>query len=82
MFDDDIDGQEGAGEGATSNVSPRPSLASDRRDYMSMAAVPRLSRPSVDLQVPTAPTTAAAARIFLLGCGELGLTGGGGVCAL
>ncbi|XP_056219610.1 protein scribble homolog isoform X1 [Seriola aureovittata] len=53
VFDDDIDGQEGAGKGLTSKVSPRPSLASDRREYMSLAAVPRLSRPSVELQSPS-----------------------------
>ncbi|XP_071340929.1 protein scribble homolog isoform X10 [Trachinotus anak] len=53
VFDDDIDGQEGVGKGLTSKVSPRPSLASDRREYMSLAAVPRLSRPSVDLQSPS-----------------------------
>lgn len=58
---DDTDGQEGAGKGLTDKVSPRPSLASDRREYMNLAAVPRLSRPSVDLQVPTASTTARAA---------------------
>uniref|UniRef100_A0A8D3B1D2 Protein scribble homolog n=1 Tax=Scophthalmus maximus TaxID=52904 RepID=A0A8D3B1D2_SCOMX len=46
VFDDDIDGQEGAGKGLTSKVSPR-------REYMSLAAVPRLSRPPVDLQSPS-----------------------------
>uniref|UniRef100_A0A665U2V7 Protein scribble homolog n=1 Tax=Echeneis naucrates TaxID=173247 RepID=A0A665U2V7_ECHNA len=50
---DDIDGQEGVGKGLSGNVSPRPSLASDRREYISLAAVPRLSRPSVDLQSPS-----------------------------
>uniref|UniRef100_A0A4W6DWU5 Protein scribble homolog n=1 Tax=Lates calcarifer TaxID=8187 RepID=A0A4W6DWU5_LATCA len=50
---DDTDGQEGAGKGLTDKVSPRPSLASDRREYMNLAAVPRLSRPSVDLQSPS-----------------------------
>ncbi|XP_067342296.1 protein scribble homolog isoform X17 [Channa argus] len=53
VFEDDIDGQERAGKGLTSKVSPRASLASDRREYMSLAAVPRLSRPSVDLQSPS-----------------------------
>uniref|UniRef100_A0A8C4FDL5 Protein scribble homolog n=1 Tax=Dicentrarchus labrax TaxID=13489 RepID=A0A8C4FDL5_DICLA len=46
VFDDDIDGQEGAGKGLTSKVSPR-------REYMSLAAVPRLSRPSMELQSPS-----------------------------
>ncbi|XP_035512912.1 protein scribble homolog [Morone saxatilis] len=46
VFDDDIDGQEGAGKGLTSKVSPR-------REYMSLAAVPRLSRPSLELQSPS-----------------------------
>lgn len=56
VFDDDIDGQEGAG--LTSKVSPR-------REYMSLAAVPRLSRPSMDLQVPTASATSTAALFFV-----------------
>lgn len=60
VFDDDIEGQEGAGMGVTSTVSPQPPLSPDRREYMSLAAVPRLSRPSLDLQVPTASTTAQA----------------------
>lgn len=59
VFDDDTGGQEGAGEGLTSEVSPRPSLSSDRREYLSLAAVPRHSRPSLDLQVPTATARAA-----------------------
>ncbi|XP_078137272.1 protein scribble homolog isoform X5 [Sander vitreus] len=49
VFDDDIDGQEGAGKGLT----PRPSLSPDRREYMRLAGVPRLSRPSWDLQSPS-----------------------------
>ncbi|KAM4533456.1 protein scribble homolog isoform 15-T15 [Odontesthes bonariensis] len=53
VFDDGVDGQEGAGKGLTSRVSPRPSLSSDRREYLSLAAVPRLSRPSQDLQSPS-----------------------------
>ncbi|XP_067433615.1 protein scribble homolog isoform X13 [Thunnus thynnus] len=53
VFDDDIEGQEGAGMGETSKVSPRPSLSPDRREYMSLAAVPRLSRASLDLQSPS-----------------------------
>ncbi|KAI3355387.1 hypothetical protein L3Q82_018226 [Scortum barcoo] len=44
VFDDDIDGQEGAG--VTSKLSPR-------REYMSLAAVPRFSRPSMELQSPS-----------------------------
>ncbi|XP_061569601.1 protein scribble homolog [Cololabis saira] len=43
VFDDDIDGQEGAGV----------SLSSDRQEYMSLAAVPRLPRRSQDLQSPS-----------------------------
>nr|XP_046227394.1 protein scribble homolog isoform X3 [Scatophagus argus] len=46
VFDDDIDVQERTGKDLTSNVSPR-------REYMSLAAVPRLSRPSVELQSPS-----------------------------
>ncbi|XP_047423967.1 protein scribble homolog isoform X17 [Mugil cephalus] len=53
VFDDDTDGQEGAGEGLTGTVSPRPSLSSDRRGYLSLAAVPRHSRPSLDQQTPS-----------------------------
>ncbi|XP_042254981.1 protein scribble homolog isoform X7 [Thunnus maccoyii] len=53
VFDDDIEGQEGAGTGETSKVSPRPSLSPDRREYMSLAAVPHLSRASLDLQSPS-----------------------------
>ncbi|TDG97393.1 hypothetical protein EPR50_G00225990 [Perca flavescens] len=49
VFDDDIDGQEGAGKGLT----PRASLSSDRQEYMRLAGVPRLSRPSWDLQSPS-----------------------------
>lgn len=64
VFDDDIDGQEGAGMGLTSKVSPLSPLSPDRREYMSLAAVPRLSRPSTDLQVPTASATSTAALFF------------------
>ncbi|XP_034718428.1 protein scribble homolog isoform X22 [Etheostoma cragini] len=53
VFDDDIDGQEGTGKGLTGQVSPRPSLTPDRREYMKLAGVPRLSRPSWDLQSPS-----------------------------
>ncbi|KAM6900570.1 protein scribble homolog [Xenentodon cancila] len=52
VFQDGIDGQEGASKGLTDRVTPRPSLSSDRREYMSLAAVPRLSRLSQDLQSP------------------------------
>ncbi|XP_041824319.1 protein scribble homolog isoform X4 [Melanotaenia boesemani] len=50
---DDIDGQEGAGKGLTSKVSPLPSVSSDRREYLNLAAVPRRSRPFQDLQSPS-----------------------------
>ncbi|XP_037311724.2 protein scribble homolog isoform X4 [Pungitius pungitius] len=49
VFDDDIDGQEGAGRGPTSTLP----LSPDRREYMSLAAVPRLSRPSWDPKSPS-----------------------------
>ncbi|XP_033964579.1 protein scribble homolog isoform X3 [Pseudochaenichthys georgianus] len=51
VFDDVIDGQEGAG--LSRHGSPRPLLSPDRREYLSLAAVPRLSRPSWDLQSPS-----------------------------
>lgn len=38
-------------EGEGAGLSPRPSLLSDRREYRNMAAVPRLSRPSLESQV-------------------------------
>lgn len=66
VFDDVIDGQEGAG--LSRHGSPRPLLSPDRREYLSLAAVPRLSRPSWDLQVPTAPPAAACS---LSGCAWL-----------
>ncbi|XP_076026548.1 protein scribble homolog isoform X3 [Genypterus blacodes] len=50
VFDDVIEAHEGAGQDLTSRVSP---LSSDRREYLSLAAVPRLSRPSLDLQTPS-----------------------------
>uniref|UniRef100_A0A3P9NFS8 Protein scribble homolog n=1 Tax=Poecilia reticulata TaxID=8081 RepID=A0A3P9NFS8_POERE len=37
----------------STRVSPRPSLSSDRRDYMSLAAVPRFSRSSMEQQSPS-----------------------------
>ncbi|XP_070842226.1 protein scribble homolog isoform X4 [Chaetodon trifascialis] len=46
VFDDDTDDQESAGKGLTGKLSPR-------REYMSLAAVPRLSRPSTELQSPS-----------------------------
>ncbi|XP_059182586.1 protein scribble homolog isoform X2 [Centropristis striata] len=50
VFEDDIDGQEGKG----STSSPRsPLLSPDRREYMSLAAVPRFSKPSWELQSPS-----------------------------
>ncbi|XP_060730061.1 protein scribble homolog isoform X7 [Tachysurus vachellii] len=36
------------GEGERGGLSPRPSLTSDRREYRNLAAVPRLSRPSLE----------------------------------
>ncbi|XP_047678753.1 protein scribble homolog isoform X27 [Tachysurus fulvidraco] len=36
------------GEGEGGGLSPRPSLLSDRREYRNLAAVPRLSRPSLE----------------------------------
>lgn len=48
---DGIDGQEGAGRGPTGTLP----LSPDRREYMSLAAVPRLSRPSWDPKVPDLP---------------------------
>ncbi|XP_026148280.1 protein scribble homolog isoform X15 [Mastacembelus armatus] len=53
VFDDDVHVQERTDKGQTSKVSPRPSLTSDRREYMSLAAVPRFSRPSMELQSPS-----------------------------
>ncbi|CAJ1082580.1 protein scribble homolog isoform X14 [Xyrichtys novacula] len=46
VFDDDIDGQGGAGKSPNSTLSPR-------QEYMSLAAVPRFSRPSMELQTPS-----------------------------
>lgn len=43
---------EADGEGS-SPLRSRPSLLSDRREYRNMAAVPRLSRPSVESKVPS-----------------------------
>lgn len=39
------------GEGDGGGLSPRPSLSSDRREYRNLAAVPRLSRPSLESKV-------------------------------
>lgn len=39
-------------------LAPRPSLTSDRREYRSLAAVPRLSRPSVESKVPSSSPAA------------------------
>uniref|UniRef100_A0A8C8CUX3 Protein scribble homolog n=1 Tax=Oncorhynchus tshawytscha TaxID=74940 RepID=A0A8C8CUX3_ONCTS len=49
VFEDEVEGDGGLGGGLAAHVSPRPSLTSDRRDYMSLAAVPRLSRASMDM---------------------------------
>lgn len=43
---------EGDGEGS-GPLSSRPSLSSDRHEYRSLAAVPRLSRPSMESKVPS-----------------------------
>ncbi|XP_055784991.1 protein scribble homolog isoform X3 [Salvelinus fontinalis] len=53
VFEDKVEGDGGLGAGLAAPVSPRPSLSSDRRDYMSLAAVPRLSRASMDMVVKT-----------------------------
>ncbi|CAB1340631.1 unnamed protein product, partial [Coregonus sp. 'balchen'] len=53
VFEDEVEGDGGVGRGQAAPVSPRPSLSSDRRDYMSLAAVPRLSRASMDMVVKT-----------------------------
>ncbi|XP_058636957.1 protein scribble homolog isoform X8 [Onychostoma macrolepis] len=47
VFMDEADG-EGSGP-----LRPRPSLSSDRCEYRSLAAVPHLSRPSVELKTPS-----------------------------
>lgn len=49
VFYDGTDSQEGAG-----GASARPTLLSDRQEYTNMAAVPRISRPSLDTQVAAA----------------------------
>ncbi|XP_060787764.1 protein scribble homolog isoform X4 [Neoarius graeffei] len=41
------------GEGEGGGLSPHPSLSSDRREYRNLAAVPRLSRPSLQSEPPT-----------------------------
>lgn len=46
VFDDDLEGHGGGGE------APLPKASSPRQEYMSLAAVPRFSRPSMELQVP------------------------------
>ncbi|XP_045077114.1 LOW QUALITY PROTEIN: protein scribble homolog [Coregonus clupeaformis] len=53
VFEDEVEGDGGVGGGLAAPVSPRPSLSSDRRDYRSLAAVPRLSRASMDMVVKT-----------------------------
>ncbi|XP_061660889.1 protein scribble homolog isoform X7 [Syngnathoides biaculeatus] len=53
VFDDDADGQGGA---AGVKVASRSALSPDRLEYMNMAAVPRLSRPSLDTQSPSPGT--------------------------
>lgn len=63
VFDEDLD----VSKGLSGKVSPR-------QEYMNLAAVPRFSRPSMELQV--ASTTFRAA-LYCLGC-VLGLSIGGG----
>ncbi|XP_041669845.1 protein scribble homolog isoform X14 [Cheilinus undulatus] len=46
VFDDDVDGQEGAGKTLANRPSPR-------QEYMSLAAVPRFFRPSMELKSPS-----------------------------
>ncbi|KAM8882044.1 protein scribble homolog isoform 2-T2 [Synchiropus picturatus] len=53
VFDDSVQGQERVVREVSGQVSPRSTLTSDRREYMSLAAVPRLSRPSLDPQSPS-----------------------------
>ncbi|XP_061521771.1 protein scribble homolog isoform X12 [Phycodurus eques] len=53
VFDDGADGQEGAGGAAAVKVAARSALSPDRLEYMNLAAVPRLSRPSLDTQSPS-----------------------------
>lgn len=65
MFDDDLDDHEGAGKGLT------PKVSSPRQEYMSLAAVPRFSRPSMELQVSSAPATSGAAFFFGPWCASL-----------
>ncbi|KAI4891366.1 hypothetical protein NFI96_022950 [Prochilodus magdalenae] len=45
-----VEEADGGGHGP---LAPRPSLSSDRHEYRSLAAVPRLSRPSLELKTPT-----------------------------
>ncbi|XP_037387280.1 protein scribble homolog isoform X4 [Pygocentrus nattereri] len=47
VFVEEVDGK---GRGP---LTPRPSLSSDRREYRSLAAVPRLSRPSLESKTPS-----------------------------
>ncbi|XP_036452810.1 protein scribble homolog isoform X8 [Colossoma macropomum] len=47
VFVEEVDGK---GRGL---LTPRPSLSSDRREYRSLAAVPRLSRPSLESKTPS-----------------------------
>ncbi|KAM9552208.1 protein scribble homolog isoform 18-T18 [Salvelinus alpinus] len=49
----EVEGAGGMGMGQAAPVSPRPFLSSDCQDYMSLAAVPRLSRVSMDMVVKT-----------------------------
>uniref|UniRef100_A0A6Q2YZP6 Protein scribble homolog n=1 Tax=Esox lucius TaxID=8010 RepID=A0A6Q2YZP6_ESOLU len=53
VFVDGVGGVGGAVRVPTAPVSLRRSLSSDRRDYMSLASVPRLSRASMDVVAKT-----------------------------
>uniref|UniRef100_A0AAY4B3V1 Protein scribble homolog n=1 Tax=Denticeps clupeoides TaxID=299321 RepID=A0AAY4B3V1_9TELE len=48
---DEVFADVGEGDRRPSSTSPRSSLSSDRREYLSLAAVPRRSRPSVELKM-------------------------------
>lgn len=63
VFDDDLEGLGGADE------APPPKASSPRKDYMSLAAVPRFSRPSMELQVPTG-AAGGAVGVFAPGDGK------------
>ncbi|KAL1006904.1 hypothetical protein UPYG_G00078720 [Umbra pygmaea] len=53
VFVDEVEGGGGLGRGLAAPLLPRRSLSSDRRDYVNLAAVPRLSRASMDMVAKT-----------------------------